>query len=271
MLCKRCGKAEWVGPKFSRIPAPYPDPDNAGHYLPLSKTPRAINGKARAIDDLAPRGNIRKLFKDGSISSSNCEKLRTFSEEFCVEEKHVVSYVKYLEQLANVASIRERERTLNRTIEEGKQYQDYNWSDLIESGKLSKLKVKELDKYLKEHQLPSAGKKPDKLKRITADFYLRNDKEATSEDKPADPESDSLQESDSDDDDVLAVIGDSDTDEDSTVEPIQTTDSDTDGDRDTDEDSTVEPLQATETETCQFSRSGQRVGSWMSRYHENYV
>ena len=97
-----------------------------------------------------------------------------------------------MEQLANVASIRERERRLNRTIEEGKQYQDYNWSDLIESGKLSKLKVKELDKYLKEHQLPSAGKKPDKLKRITADFYLRNDKEATSEDKPADPESDSL-------------------------------------------------------------------------------
>ena len=168
------------------------------------------NDQWEDIDDLAPRANIRKLFKDGSISSSNCEKLRTFSEEFCVEEKHVVSYVKHLEQLATVASIRERERRLNRTIEEGKQ-------------------------YLKEHQLPTAGKKPDKLKRITADFYLRNDKEVTSEDKPADPESDSVWESDSD------------------------------------EDSTVEPLETTETETCQFSRSGRRVGSWMSRYHENYV
>ena len=112
------------------------------------------------------------MFKDGSISTSNCEKLRTFSEEFCVEEKHVVSYVKHLEQLATVASFRERVGRLNRTIEEGRQNQDYNWSDLIESGKLDKLKVKELDKYLKEHQLPSAGKKPDKLKRITADFYL---------------------------------------------------------------------------------------------------
>ena len=203
MLCNRCGKVEWVGAKFSRIPAPYPDPDNASHYLPLSKTPRTINGKARAIDDRAPRANIRKLFKDGSISSSNCEKLRTFSEELCVEEKHVVSYVKHLEQLATVASnIRERERRFNRTIEEGKQYQDYNWSDLNESGKLSQLKVKELDKYLKEHQLPSAGKKLDKLKRFTADFHLRNDKEATSEDKPADPVSDSVWESDSDDDNV---------------------------------------------------------------------
>ena len=98
-------------------------------------------------------------------------------------------------------------------------------SDLIESGKLGKLKAKELDKYLKEHQLPSVGKKPEKLKRITAGFYLRNNKEATSEDKPANPESDS----DSHDDDVLAVIGESDTDEDSTVEPLQTTDNDTDG------------------------------------------
>ena len=78
------------------------------------------------------------------------------------------------------------------------------------------------DKYLKEHQLPSAGNKREKLKRITGDFYLRNGKKATSEDKPADPESDSVWESDSDDDDVLAVIGDIDTDEDSTVEPLQT-------------------------------------------------
>ena len=45
MLCNRCEKAEWVGPKFSRIPAPYPDPDNAGHYLALSKTPRKIKGR----------------------------------------------------------------------------------------------------------------------------------------------------------------------------------------------------------------------------------
>ena len=58
------------------------------------------------------------------------------------------------------------------------------------------------------------------MKRIPADFYLRSNKEATPADKPADPESDSVWESDSDDDDVLAVIGDSDTDEDSTVEPL---------------------------------------------------
>ena len=126
MLSNRRGKAKWVGLKFSRIPAPYPDPDNAGHYLPLTKTPRIINGKTRALDDLAPKANNRKLFKDGSISASNCRKLRTFSEEFSVAEKHVVSYVKHLEQLATVASIRDRERRLNRSIEEDKQYQEFN-------------------------------------------------------------------------------------------------------------------------------------------------
>ena len=133
MLCNRCEKVEWVGPKFSRIPPPYPDPDNGGHYLHLSKTPRTINGKARALDNLAPRANIRKLFKDGSISSSKNFVLKRSTD--------VVSYVKHLEELATVASIRERERRLNRTIDEGKQYQDYNWSDLIESGKLSKVKL----------------------------------------------------------------------------------------------------------------------------------
>ena len=87
MLCNRYGKAEWVGPKFSRIPAPYPDPDNAGHYHPISKTPRTINGKARAIDDLAPTANTRKLFRMDPSHQATVS-----SEEFCVEEKHVVSY-----------------------------------------------------------------------------------------------------------------------------------------------------------------------------------
>ena len=65
MLCNRCEKTEWVGPKFSRIPAPYPDHDNAGHYLALSKTPRTINGKARAIDDLAGFAKSRPMARDG--------------------------------------------------------------------------------------------------------------------------------------------------------------------------------------------------------------
>ena len=33
-----CVNALWVGPKFSRIPAPQLDPNNKEHYLPLSKT-----------------------------------------------------------------------------------------------------------------------------------------------------------------------------------------------------------------------------------------
>ena len=74
----------------------------------------------------------------------------------------------------------------------------------------------------------------------------------TSEDKPADTESDSVWESDSDDDDVLAVICDSSTDEDSTVEPLQNTDSDTNGNSDTNLDSTVEPPHSRKQRNANF-------------------
>lgn len=138
MLCNRYGKAEWVGPTFSRIPSPYPDPDNAGHYHPISKTPRTINGKARAIEWSCPYGKYQKVVQ-GWI---HLIKQLWVLKNFVLKRSMLLAIiVKHLEQLATVASIRERERRLNRTIEEGKQYQDYNWSDLIESGNLSKLKV----------------------------------------------------------------------------------------------------------------------------------
>ena len=60
----------------------------------------------------------------------------------------MVSYVKHLEQLAAAASIRKKEKKLKKKIGEAKTYEEYNWPDLIDSGKLNKIKVKELDKYL---------------------------------------------------------------------------------------------------------------------------
>ena len=86
-----------------------PDPNNEGHYLPLSDTSTTtVNGDLRVIDSFAPKANIRKQFKNGLISSGNCEQISSFSKTFSVEEKYVVSYVKHLEQLAAAASIREK-------------------------------------------------------------------------------------------------------------------------------------------------------------------
>ena len=174
--CDKCMNVEWVGPRCSRVPSPMPDPNNEGHYLPLSDTSTTtVNGDLRVIDDLAPRANIRKQFKNGLVSSSNCEQISSFSKTFCVEEKYVVSYVKHLEQLAAAASIREKEKKLKKKIEEAKTYKEYNWPDLFDSGKLNKIKVKEFDKYLLKHNLSTANKKADKVKRITAHYYLTNE------------------------------------------------------------------------------------------------
>ena len=109
--CDKCVNVEWVGPRCSRVPSPVPDPNNGGHHLPLSFTSTTtVNGDLRVIDDFAPRANIRKQFKNGLISSSNCEQISSFSKTFCVEKyRYMVSYVKHLEQLAAAASIREKE------------------------------------------------------------------------------------------------------------------------------------------------------------------
>ena len=62
--CDKCVNVEWVGPRCSRVPSPMPDPNNEGHYLPLSDTSTTtVNGDLRVIDGFAPRANIRKQFK----------------------------------------------------------------------------------------------------------------------------------------------------------------------------------------------------------------
>ena len=179
---------EWVGPRCSRIPSPMPDPNNEGHYLPLSDTSTTtVNGDLRVIDSFAPKANIRKQFKNGLISSGNCEQISSFSKTFSVEEKYVVSYVKHLEQLAAAASIREKGENLKKKIEEAKTYEEHNRPDLINSGKLNKIKVKELDKCLLKHNLSTANKKEDKVKRITAHYYLTNDKDVKQVSNDSDP------------------------------------------------------------------------------------
>ena len=53
-------------------------------------------------------------------------------------------------------------------------YKDFKWDvTLIESGKIEKLKVKQLDFYLKEHGLTTIGRKLDKVKAIRC-HYLRH-------------------------------------------------------------------------------------------------
>ena len=65
-----------------------------------------------------------------------------------------------------------------KTLEERKRqeahrtYTDFKWDGtLIEGGKIEKLKVKELEFYLKEHGLTTIGQKLDKVKAIRFHYY----------------------------------------------------------------------------------------------------
>lgn len=63
-----------------------------------------------------------------------------------------------------------------------KNYQDYGWNDLCEDPtKLKKLRVPELNKYLKQHRLDKhlKGTKNDKIKVITRHWLLQMNPEGT--------------------------------------------------------------------------------------------
>ena len=220
--CDIC-KIGWVGKEFSRVPAPYPDYTNRGHYLSVFNTPTTSkDGKPREVDDFAPRANIKKLFKSGKLASNNVQQIQEAAKSLCVEEQHITAYVKHLEELATLAEIRERDRKRKKQIDTNKSYNDYNWTELIETNELKKLKVMELEKYLVYHKLPLIGKKSDKLKRIKANYYISHKEPVQSHKEPvqdgddydtiseqSDVDSDSSDDESSDDDDeVIGVIDD---------------------------------------------------------------
>ena len=70
-----------------------------------------------------------------------------------VEEKHVIEYLGHLNDINIRKDIRTREAKEKRRLEGELTYKDYLWGTLIENGKVEKLKVKQLDLYLKEHGL----------------------------------------------------------------------------------------------------------------------
>ena len=71
-----------------------------------------------------------------------------------------------LKILISEKNIKTREAEERKRQEAERTYKDFKWdSILVESGKIEKLKVKELDFYLKEHGLTTIGRKlNDKVK-----------------------------------------------------------------------------------------------------------
>ena len=148
-LCEWCSVNRWVAPAMEGIPQLMPDSERAGHYLDVFETPRHYeNGRLRKPDDCLPRKNLKDLFDQKETGLEQPEAIKKFSQEFYVEEKQVNDYLRHC--------AREKEK------DKEKEYKDFSWSDIINDGKLSKLRFREFDLYLTQHGLNTTGLKPDR-------------------------------------------------------------------------------------------------------------
>ena len=149
-LCDFYSSTPWVGPRMNRIPQPVPD------YDKLPRDP----------DDYMPRAQLRKDFAAGKRILANPEEIKAFAERYIVKEEYVIQYAQYLQELEWAKDIRARARQADAADRKRKAFEDYEWQKLLEDGKLGKLPVAELKKYLVHYSLPLTGKKADKVRTI---------------------------------------------------------------------------------------------------------
>ena len=92
------------------------------------------------------------MHASGSIVLSDSESVARFGDKLIVKPKFVVDYIQHLEVMEFKKKKRLKERARETREARGKSYEDYHWVYLSEdAAKLKKLRVLELNKYLKHH------------------------------------------------------------------------------------------------------------------------
>ena len=209
--CEYCQNLKWQAPIMERIPRPFPDETKDGHYLDVFNTPATnANGSPREIDDFLPRARVKKLFSLGELSSSDKETLKDLSKKLCVPVNLLQESVKHYEELKVLSEMRSRKRKENKIERNAQVYKDYDWPQLIKSGNLRKLTVKELEKYTEYHEIPCKYLSKDrKLDCIRRHYYAERQDEDPPLDSSASEEECSTDDSESDvgEDTVLNEIG----------------------------------------------------------------
>lgn len=169
-----------TGPPAQRIPQPEQDEDNPGHYLCVFDTPLTdTEGKIREVDDCQPRVFITSLYKDGKISLDDKDAIKETAAKLAINETLVVSCIEHLRNLEANKERRERERMKNKEKKENSKFEDYNWLELVLSGKINKLLVVELNKYLEKYKLNLKCSKNDKIQAITLNVLTQESVERT--------------------------------------------------------------------------------------------
>jgi hypothetical protein len=179
-MCEFCASREWTGPPAQHIPQPKQDEANPGHYLSVFDTPTTDStGKVRVVDDCQPRVFIASLYKDGKIYLENQHVITETVARLAIDESLVISSIEHLRNLEANKERRERERMKNREQKENSKFEDYNWLELVLSGKINKLLVVELNKYLERYKLNLKCSKKDKIHAITVNVLRQESEETT--------------------------------------------------------------------------------------------
>ena len=209
-LCSWCSNNRWVGPETERIPQPVPDSNNPGHFIDIYQT----ESTGRTPDDYLPRKCIKYLYEEHSDSIRNDQDtMKSFCSKYNVEEKHVIAYVNHLKDIEIRKDMRTRAAEERRRQEAERTYKDFQWDNLIEGGKVKKLRVRELDLYLNKHGLTTVGRKLDKVKAIRCHYYRQNKETVITEELSSDEddvesedEESESEEAESDDDYVFVDL-----------------------------------------------------------------
>ena len=171
-VCSFC--SEWAGPPMGRCPKPYPDhsclPEY--HYLPYQQT---LN-EGREVDDWQPRVQLKNQHASGAVVLTDPESVAAFADKFIVKSKFVIDHLHRLEVMEFKRKKRMEEKARESRETKEKSYDDYPWADLCEdAAKLRKLRVPELNKYLKHHELKQHYKssKEEKVKAIIRHSCLK--------------------------------------------------------------------------------------------------
>ena len=176
--CDFCASHEWTGLPAQRIPQPQQDIENPGHYLNVFETPRTDGeGEIRTVDDCQPRVVISSLYKDGKISLDDTDIIEETAAKLAINEALVVSCITHLRDLEANRERREQEKMRNKEKIANNTFGDYNWLELVLSGRINKLLVVELNKYIEYHKLNMKCSKKDKIRAITVNVLKQESME----------------------------------------------------------------------------------------------
>ena len=171
---------------------------------------------------------MKEYLAQGMLKSEN--DFEHFCRTFACEKILVKKCVQHLQILEINKRKRADIRNIQQQEQESKRYQEYEWTKLFEEGELTKLKVKELDKYLIHHNLRKSLNLRKKEKVTLISSHIASSRLQT--ETPPQPD-----DSDSDSDEgVLSESGQSDSDDD-TAAASSSSDS-----SEEDEDETLEQM-----------------------------